>query len=507
MKNALPSLLQYGLRLILISVFLQLGTAVVSFGQYHFNMSPACSQGYDKILQWRLSEGLGLLQREKIADPNNLMPYWLENYADFFRLFYNEDPLDYAAYQTAIDRRLNQMEKGPRQSPFRLFSMAVLRFQKAAVEVKFGHNWDAGWDFRRSYLLLEENHTKFPSFTPDDFYRAAMQVVVGTIPDGYQWLGNLLGMKGSIKKGMQQMESFLQKKDSISLLFHDEAVFFYCYLRFYIENEKDAVFDFLENEKADFRNNHLFAYLGANLSLNNQQSDRAIEIIEHRNTSEAYMKTPVWDFELAYAKLHHLEADAAMYFERFLRNFKGRFYVKDALQKLSWYYYLQGDMERAQFYRSLILKRGSLQTEADKQALKEAKSGSWPNPLLLKSRLLSDGGYYHEAIRLLHGKNYTDFKEIAEQVEFSYRAGRLYDESGNDEEALRFYAEAIRLGEGRKEYYAARAALQSGMIFELQGKFTEAVKWYQRCLDMKDHDFKNSLDQRAKAGIGRCRGE
>jgi hypothetical protein len=26
-------------------------------------------------------------------------------------------------------------------------------------------------------------------------------------------------------------------------------------------------------------------------------------------------------------------------------------------------------------------------------------------------------------------------------------------------------------------------------------------------LDMKDHDFKNSLDQRAKAGIARCNNE
>ena len=34
-----------------------------------------------------------------------------------------------------------------------------------------------------------------------------------------------------------------------------------------------------------------------------------------------------------------------------------------------------------------------------------------------------------------------------------------------------------------------------------------AIAYFQRCLDMKEQDYKNSLDQKAKAGIERCKGE
>jgi tetratricopeptide (TPR) repeat protein len=194
-----------------------------------------------------------------------------------------------------------------------------------------------------------------------------------------------------------------------------------------------------------------------------------------------------------------------VYLERFLKSFKGRFYVKDALHKLSWHYYLQGDQAKADACRQQIKKRGSTDTEADKLAQKEAASGQWPNKILLQARLLNDGGYHRQALALLHGKTIRDFALPEEKLEFAYRAGRLYDDVGLDSQAIQYYKQAIGLGESRKEYFAARAALQTGFICEQWGDKAAALQWFQRCLDMKDHDFKNSLDSRAKAGMARCR--
>ncbi len=59
--------------------------------------------------------------------------------------------------------------------------------------------------------------------------------------------------------------------------------------------------------------------------------------------------------------------------------------------------------------------------------MKDAQGGRWPNELLLKARLLDDGGYFHEALQLLNGKSSSSFKEAADQLEFVYRLGRLYD--------------------------------------------------------------------------------
>lgn len=487
---------------LLVAILLCVGTVM---GEKQFDFNADCQQAYKEIIQWKFTKAQQLLDIEKAKHPENLIPFYLENYIDFFTLFFNEDPSFYKKMASRVEDRLDKLDEGPSSSPLYLFTKAVIHFQWAAIQVKFGHNWDAGWTFRRSFVQFKQNQNAFPDFYPNQFYRGAMQVAAGTIPDGYKWLSNLLGIKGTIKEGMNQLRNSLARKDEWSQLYREEAIFYYCYLKFYIENDKEGVFAFIKDQHLDLVNNHLFAYLAANLSLNNHQSATAEKIILERNMAPDYFQTPVWDLELGYAKSNHLDPGGALYLEKFIAQFKGKFYVKDALQKISWQYYLTGEKEKAEKARRDISLKGSGDTEADKQALKEAQSGRWPNPLLLQSRLLSDGGYYREALRLLHGKTYFSFQEVQDQVEFCYRAGRIYDDLGHKEDAIQFYQQTIRLGEKRKEYYAARSALHIGNIMEAKGDKTKAVYWYQRVLDMKDHDYKNSIDQKAKAGMGRCK--
>lgn len=473
--------------------------------QKNFDFNATCRQAYKEIIQLKLESGQRLLNTEKAQHPNNLIPYFLENYIDFFTLFFNEDPTEYKQRIDKLDDRLDLMNEGPEDSPFYLYTKSVLHFQWAAIRIKFGERWDAGWEFRRSFLQAKDNLKTWPSFSPNQLYYGAMQMVTATIPDGYKWLSNLLGMKGNMKAGMERVKQFLYGKDEWAQLFHEEAVFYYCYLQFYLNNDKKGVAEFIEQQQLDVVNNNLFTYLAANLSINNQQAEKAKQVLEARNHAADYLVTPVWDLEMGYAKLHHLEPDANIYFEHFIQNFKGKFYVKDVLLKLSWHYYLQNNQAKADWYRQEILKKGNTDTDADKLAQKEAKATRWPNRLLLQARLLNDGGYHREALRLLHGKTPADFPLTEDRLEFAYRVGRLYDDLGIDEDAIRFYKEAIAIGENRKEYFAARAALHIGFIYEVRKDKQTAISWFEKCISMKDHDFKNSLDQRAKSGIGRCK--
>ena len=474
-------------------------------------------------MQLRLDEGSRLLAAEEKRDPDNLIPYFLDNYVDFFQLFFNEDAAQYAAWKGRLDQRLELMSEGPEGSPFHLFTRSVIHFQWAAVQIKFGDNWGAAWDFRRSFLQSKECARSFPAFSPAVMLSGAMEVVAGTIPDGYKWLSNLLGIKGSVVSGMQKLEHFLSADEPLAALYRDEASFYYLYLQFYILNKHAEVFGFIQQHRLDVRNNHLFTYLYANLCLNDQRSALAGRIIREMNSSPGYMDMPVWDMEMGYAALNHLDPEAAFYLERFLRRFKGRFYVKDVLQKLSWDAYLKGDQERADSFRVLVLRRGGAESDADRQALKEARSGKWPNKLLLKARLLSDGGYFAEALQVLAGagpsfgagqsagtaksSGAAPSSDPVERCEYAYRMGRIYDGLGRDSAAIGAYDKTIAIGEQLQAYYAARAALLAGYIYERRGDKTRAVVYFERCLGMKDHDYKNSLDQRAKAGIARCKGE
>jgi hypothetical protein len=495
------------LLLFTLSFFLLLGKSSGLCAQKTFDFNGNCQSAYREIIRLKLTTGQHLLDVEKKAHPENLIPYFLENYIDFFVLFFNEDPAEYQLRQGNADKRLQLMKQGPVSSPFYLFTRSVIHFQWAAVSIKFADNWKAAWEFRRSFLQGRENLEKFPSFAPGLMLNGAMQVAAGTIPSGYQWLSNLLGIRGSIKEGMQNLEQFINRDDADALLFRDEAIFYYLYLKFYIQNERDEVFSFINRHQLDIRNNHLFAYMAANLAINSQQAAYAVQVIQEKNNDPEYFDTPLWNLEMGYAMADHLEPDAAVYLERFIDYFKGKFYVKDVLQKLSWLYYLQDNLTKAQQYRQLILQKGSLDTEADKQAMKEAKSGKWPNVLLLKARLLNDGGYLKEALQVLEGKSSSYFSSSEDKLEFAYRLGRIYDDLDRKDEAIAAYLTALKLGQERKEYYAARAALQIGYIYEQRNDKQTATSYFQKVIDLKDHDYKNALDQKAKAGIERCKNQ
>lgn len=480
------------------------GTVGQSAYQYDFNAN--CRKAYDEIIRLKLHSGEQLLKAEKKEHPFNLIPYFLDNYIDFFTLFFNEDPEEFRRRKPAAEQRLLQMKKGDASSPFYLFTRSVIYFQWAAVDIKFGERWDAAWSFRRSFLAGKENLEKFPDFQPSIMLQGSMQVAAGTIPPGYQWLSSLLGIHGTITAGMQKLGSMLGNTDPFALIFHDEASFYYLYLKFYILNQRDEVFKYIHQQHWDTRNNHLFAYLVANLSLNNQDASITENIIIHLNMDSAYLDMSVWDMQMGYAKADRLDPACIVYQERFLSRFKGKFYVKDVLQKISWIYYLQHDLEKAEAVRARILKSGSTETDADKQAQKEAESGRWPNEILLKARLLDDGGYYTKALAVLEGKDLSSFPELPDQLEYSYRIGRIYDALNRKPEAIVVYQKAIDLGENRREYYAARAALQTGYIYETRGDKNNARLFFSKVLDMKLHDYKNALDQKAKAGIERCAG-
>jgi hypothetical protein len=489
------------------ALLVSLVVAVPAYGQKHFDFSPGCRQAYRAIVQLRLEEGGQLLAAEQKRDPDNLIPEFLANYIDFFQLFFNEDAADYPAVKVRFERRLKLFAAAPETSPFNLFGRSVLHFQWAAIKVKLGSNLDAGIEFRRSFLESQACRQKFPSFGPALMVSGAMKVTASTIPDGYKWLSNLLGIRGSVREGMGELEKFLGMEDEWSVLYRDEANFYYLYLQFYILNKHEQVFAYIRQHNLDIRNNYLYVYLYANLCINDQQSALAEKIIEGRSKAPGYLEMPVWDLEMGYAALNHLEPGTPEYLNRFLRRFKGRFYVKDALEKLSWYYYEKGDQAMADSLRREVTRRGAAESDADRQALKEARSGRWPNKVLLQARLLTDGGYFAEALRSLQGVSTSSFTRQEERCELAYRLGRIYDGLGRKEEAISAYLTTIKTGEGLKEYFAARAALQAGYIYEGRGDCEKAEAFFQKCLSIKDHDYKNSLDQRAKAGIARCKGE
>jgi tetratricopeptide (TPR) repeat protein len=474
--------------------------------QYVYEFNSTCQQAYKEIIQLKFNAAEPLIAKAKKQNNYNLIPLVLESYIDFFTLFFNEDAYEFKIRYPLFEQRIHELKKGPTNSPFYLFCLGAVYLHKAGVNIKFNNTSRAGLDFQVAFKYIKQNNAAFPTFMPNQLLFGALQTVAGTIPKGYQWIAGIFGIKGNISNGLKTLTAFLNSNDAWAKLMYNECAFMYCYLKFYIENKKDEALQFIQQKKLDVQKNYLFAYMAANLALNNKEIGYAEKILENRFTSPDYFNTPVWSFQWGFIHLYKLNTTEAInYFNHYLSNFKGNFYVKDIYQKISWCYYLQGKMKEAETAQQNCLKKGTTTTDADKQAYKDAKTNKWPNIILLKARILNDGGFNKEATALLQGKSNESFTTVAEKLEYNYRVGRINDDLEHYNDAIAFYLKAIAIGKDRTEYYAARAALQIGNIYEKQQKYSQAIQYYQMCLDMEDHDYKNSLDQRAKSGIERCK--
>ncbi len=271
---------------------------------YDFNAT--CQQAYHDIISLKIASGKALVNKARQQNPDNLIPDLLDGYIDFFILFFNENPADYKLRKSRFDQRLSRLAEGPQSSPFYNYARSAVYIQKACVEIKFGEKWNSGWDFRKAFSLIKDNRKNFPDFKPNNMMYGPMLVIAGTIPDSYKWLAGLLGIRGSIKEGMQLMTHFVNSDDPCAKLFFNEASFYYCYVMFYVENKPREVFEYISKKRLDLVNNHLLAYMAANLALNNKMNEYSKNVITNRNTSSAYLNSPVWDFEMGYLELRQL---------------------------------------------------------------------------------------------------------------------------------------------------------------------------------------------------------
>ncbi len=480
-------------------------SAVKLTAQPAFDFNENCQLAYHHIIQLKVANAQRLIERERKTHPDNLVPYFLENYIAAFKLLFNGDAGDYDAYLSGNEKRLAQLKSGPTSSPYYLFLQSIVHLQTGACKYKFGDKVSAFWDIRRAYLQIIDNQKKFPDFGPNKIVLGPMKALVGSIPANYRWATRLLGFKnGSIVEGLDLMHTFLNKQHPEGDFFKQEAVFYYVYMIFYLKHQPDKAIAVIKNRNLDLKNNALYAFMAANLYLNDHSAARAMEILKQRQANPSYMDLPVMHYELATAYMYHLNLDGAIReFKRFLDNYKGQLYAKDALYKISAAYYLKGNRPAAEEYRKRVLSRGSEVADADKVAMREVKSGEWPEPVILQARLLFTGGYFEEALQKLLTKSVKDYHVLENKVKYSYFLARIRDEMGQEDQALLLYKAAIAGGQKLPEYYAARAALQMGFIYEKRGEKEKAIASFKQCLGMPNEEYKETLDQRAKSGINR----
>lgn len=490
------------MRLYLLLVILCCNCCAVMAGQYHYKYTNNCRDAYRHYMALRPEQGREQIKRELIADPYNLMATYIADYEDCLLLLFNGNPLDYEQLKRHQYDRLKLMERGDENSPWHRLCQAGIYMHWAFVHLRFNENLKAGTSFRKSFLLLKENQRLFPNFQYDDIFLGIEEATVGSLPENYKWIASILGMKGDIYTGAAKVKKFVRTHTQDDLFYY-EAQVYYAYLSYYVLSDKNEAWETVSSGTFETDDNLVNSFVKINIAINYRKAETAQGLLANAARQDNYSRYPVFDYEYGYALLHELEEGSIAKFRSFLSRYKGSIFKKDAWQKLAYAYYLQGDQKMAEYCKHKIINEGTATTDSDKQALRFAQQGTWPHTALLQAQLLTDGGYYTKANKLLSSTPVERYTTVAQQLEYYFRLARVQDELDNDAAAITNYTRAISLGKGRQEQFAARSALQLGFLYEKRKEMSKAIEMFRLALSMENHDFKNSIDQQAKAGINR----
>ncbi len=490
------------LHLVLLSLTVSASVVESPESNGYLEFSEEIKKAYRLILSLRLDEGRAVIERIKVSEPNNALVYLVEDYIDFFTLFIGEDKASFERLVKNKKIRLKQIKASDRSSPYYLYAQAEINLHWALVRIKFEQRFRAFREISNAYSLLTENEERFPNFLPNKKGLGVLHATLGTIPDKYKWgVKFISGMEGTIEQGLAELESLILYAQESNYFFADEALILYAFIQLHLNNNAQIAFELTQRAELDIRNNPLACFVKANIAMRSGHNDEAIEILLDRPQGVQYLDFDYLDFSLGLAKLRRLDSDADEYLLKFVKNFKGMNYIKEAYQKLAWHALIFDGQKRYKRYIKQCLAQGYAIVDEDKSAKQEGLGATVPHVGLLKVRLLSDGGYYERALEQME-KADVGFDE-GQHIEWLYRKARLYQQTKRIGKALELFDVLLQQWSDNPSYMICNAALQSAILYEQRGSAEQAQHYFELCLKKNPNQYKTGLHQKAKAGLVR----
>lgn len=349
-----------------------------------------------------------------------------------------------------------------------------------------GHYYSASRYFR----LAEEKNEYQPGIA---VLKATFDIINGSIPSEYAWLFRIPGM--SVEDGLNELSDQADRSAGSRKL---ETCLLLMYAGILLDYELPVLSDHCPLPESFQDSNPLLVYVRALYDLKAGRSKELVAMFEGYEQSHDAHHFYFLDLVEGEARLNLLDAAAGENLEEFIRGYSGEHYVKLAWHKLSWHYFLNGDMEKYQHARKQVAQQGIAVVDADRQAFQEAADGELPNPALLRSRLLFDGGQYQEALQLLDDQ--PVLFSLCDSVELIYRKGRIYEGLGESDKAIDHYSGVLKKGSGMNWFFAPNSALHMGFLYEQAGDTVRALYYYDKCLEINQSSYKKSIAYRARQG-------
>jgi hypothetical protein len=462
---------------ILYSVFSILPSSALANFDYNSN----CQQAMREILDLKTTTAREILQKEKVANPQNGYTIYLEHYCECIELIVTEDINIYESLIDNYAERMEQMDHLDNGSPDNAWLQAEMLFQTGLAQVKFGTRINGVYKMLSSYERIKEHRKKYPQFWQNKKLTGIFNIILNNIPPFLRWAADMFGFSGDSVLGIYQLQEYGSKAKDLPGLAEESVIMIN--LGYLLTQKEEEGFRFMAGQDATIMNVTLVKYLYSNAASFAYKNDLALKLLAEIHQNDLQVSFYAIPYSMGRAKLNHLEKDARIYLEAFLNNYSVLDYKKAACNRLSYCYLLEGNMEKYEEYRAKVATVGQTLRDRDQEAILESNTTLIPHTGLLKARLLCDGGYFLQADSILNSINPVLLDNPSYQIEYHYRKGRILQLTGKPDPAIDEFNKAFEQGKSLPYTYATRSALQIGKIYEEMKNYSSAQQWYEHCLE------------------------
>lgn len=463
--------------------------------------------GRSATIDFRLDEARERFrQLEAIEPASPAAAYGLQTAALYQALIMEHEPY-LGNFYDLNDTLTDQVDALP-ESPEVEVLRGVARLHRALAYGRQERYTQAGRAFRSAcgrFKKLARTSSPHPDAAFGD---GLCQVIAGSIPREYRWLGRLLGFTGTVQDGLAALS-----RASEGGPFELEAAITYALVDESLNERQAGAQARFEDVTARYAASPLVGYLAGFLALSNRQAGDA-EVLLRR--AFELQQSPGVDavppiqatLGLALFRLDRFE-EATEHLDAFVRSYRGKALVAHStlLSGLAWE--MRGDRDRAIATYGRV--RALRDYDSDESAVREATE-RLDAPLTPSRRALLlganafDSGRYARAVEVLQPVVTNGALPQKERAEAAYRTGRAHQVLEDWDRALaHFRLAADRPGDPLAKW-GPWSLYHMGEVYEAMEDSPRARVAYEEALDREEEfDYRKSLEQRARAALERLR--
>ena len=476
----------------MVCLFLCLSAKTLAAEEPQWQFDPQTETAYRLVLNLEFEK-----VHQLIPSPTSAQQHYVVSLAEALELLLNEDAEKFAVFEERFNQRLERKTK--LNSPEDLLLQAEIRTQWAFVYLKFGHEFDAALNLRQAYLTVQSLKERFPKFQAVNKTSGLLNVVIGSVPQKYNWVLSLLSIHGSTAQGIDELKLLEGPLAFEGRMIHALIQGFLLQQPSIGMQEINALLDAQPT-------NRLALFLGSAVARKDRQSDRSLAMLDSLDKQTKDQPIHLAQYirgELFLYKGEYLNAIAS--YRWFINNYRGQNGIKDAHYKIGLCYWLNGNTNDAHASFKIASTMGKDASEADKYAARSLGEAELPHVTLTKARYATDGGYYDRAGAILDSIQPPDIPTMRDQAEYYYRKARLAHATDDILSAKNLYLKTIDMGDDQPWYFAPNSCLQLGYIALGEGHERDARNYFNRALSYSKHEYKNSIDSKAKSALAQMK--